>query len=264
MLKRILSISTWILSAAALVALLGFARYTHFNTPIQGLELIIQAQADGGFIDHAEMNQNIRTLTGIEEAKPLKSIHIKTIRSKLQDNPYIEKTEAFTTIEGHLKVKLFERKPILRIYTQSNQSFYIDHEGIIFPTHPYYIAHVLVANGHVEPITLGIKHTVNIHGKEFLQSPLKDIDVLANAIYQDEFLKVLIDQIYFNSLGQFELTPKIGMATILIGDSQNLDQKLENISIFFKSKATSQELLNYSIINAMYTNQIVCTKRDTL
>lgn len=264
MLKRILSISVWILTALALVALLGFARYTHYNKPIKGLDLSIEGQKVGGFLNHTTMSQDIKDLLAIDLRSPLKTVHITALQTDLLKNPYITKAEASTTIEGIVKVKLYERKPLVRIFTKTDQSMYIDAQGNIFPTHPDYTPHLLVANGYIETIRNNSSRIANVGDPAFTNSHLQSIVQIATEIKNNTFLNALIDQIYIDSLNEIELTPMIGDATIVLGDGENLSEKLDNIAIFYKAKATSAELSAYTTISAKYSNQIVCIKRDTL
>lgn len=264
MVKRILSISTWILSACGIIALLGFARYTHYNKPIKGLQVWIKGQKDGNFLDYAETSGAIRSMIGSDLYSPIRSIHVLSLQKTLQANPWLEKAEAATTIEGYLKVKLYERKPIVRIYTESNQVLYMDEKGILFPIHPDYTAHVLVSNGNIDAVNMVNTPIVNTNAKGFNNQPIKAIHKLAIKITKDPFLSLLVDQIYFNPKKEIELALQIGDAEVILGDASQLDQKMDNLATFYKAKATSAEISNYTKINARFINQIVCTKKDSL
>jgi cell division protein FtsQ len=85
--------------------------------------------------------------------------------------------------------------------------------------------------------------------------------LLNEKLRNDEFLGSLIDQIYINSLGELELSPKLGPATILIGDLNHLDEKLLHLKAFYVQKGLSSELAEYRLVNLKFRNQIVCTKR---
>jgi cell division protein FtsQ len=41
----------------------------------------------------------------------------------------------------------------------------------------------------------------------------------------------------------------------------NIDEKLRNLESFYKKKLLKEGWEKYEIINLMYTNQIVCTKK---
>jgi len=58
-----------------------------------------------------------------------------------------------------------------------------------------------------------------------------------------------------------ELSPKIGSATIVLGDMSDLDSKLVKLKAFYQAKIGSKELDDYRSVNLKYRNQIVCTKR---
>jgi cell division protein FtsQ len=264
MLKKILSIVTWIITALGLMALLGFARYTHFNKPLKGLELNIEFPDDGGFLSQLEMHNRISRMIGINERKTLKTVNIIDLKKEINNDPYVRRVDAFTSIDGNVKVKLYEREPFLRFFTKDYQSFYLDKNGVIFPVHPTHTKRVLVANGNINSVKMPAGKTLNVSDPSVSKTHLKSIFSIASVIEENELLKVLIDQIYISEDNEIELTPRIGDADILLGDSTHLREKLENVSIFYKAKATTSELQNYSRINARFMNQIVCIKRDTL
>lgn len=246
------------------MALLGFARYTHFNKPVNGLELNIEFPDDGGFLSQVEMYNRISNLVGINERRSLRTININKIKSEIASNPYVHHVEAFTSIEGQVKVKLYEREPFLRFFTKDYQSFYLDRDGMILPLHSEHTKRVLVANGNIQPIKMPLNNILSVNDPSIVKTQIKSIFSTATIIEENELLRVLIDQIYINDNNEIELTPRIGDAYILLGDSTDLRDKLENVSIFYKAKATTSDLQNYVMINARFMNQIVCTKRDTL
>ena len=264
MVKKILEISTWVLSALGLVALLGFARITHYKQAVTGLDLEIQANEEGGFLHYNEIHLSITELVGANITKPLSNIHVLSLQKQLERNPFVAHAEATTTLERRLRVKLIEREPFVRLFTNDNVSYYIDKDKFIFPTQNEHISRVLIANGQIDPLPIPPEAAFKMDQLINKKHPVFSIAKAASAITSDPFMQVLIDQIYVNEKNEIELTPKVGNAPILVGDTTDINQKIFNISAFFQSRANDPRLLEYSSINAKFRNQIVCTKRDTL
>ena len=59
-----------------------------------------------------------------------------------------------------------------------------------------------------------------------------------------------------------ELIPKVGKHKIIIGNVENIEQKLYNLKLFYINGLNQKGWENYSVINLKYQNQIVCTKTE--
>ncbi len=264
MVKRILTITTWILTALGLVFLLGFARMTHYSAPVTSLQLEITHQPGGGFLPYNQTFAEISEIVGANRTKALGWTNVRSLVAQLNLNPYVASAEASTTIERGFRVKLIERKPVVRFYTTSDQSFYIDDQKVIFPTHPDFIARVIIANGQIGPLAIPQNKAMPLSSLINKTHAAFAIQATADAINRDELMQVLIDQIYIAEDSTIELTPKIGDAPILLGDTTAIRLKISNISAFYKTQSNNPALHTYQTINASFRNQIVCTKRDSL
>ena len=93
----------------------------------------------------------------------------------------------------------------------------------------------------------------------------QSIDVLysmSKLINNDSFLKSQILQIHINNYGYFELIPRIGNQRILFGDAENMEEKFKKIKLFYADGPHPKELNMYDTLNVMYSNQIICSKRN--
>jgi hypothetical protein len=265
MIKKILSITTWILTAAGLLVLLGFARYDHYIQPISNIQLEISSSDQSpGFLSHVEMSRIISQLIRLDAQPKISDINIRKLESQLLTNPFVLSAAASTSINRRLTVKLQERTAMMRIYTNDDKSYYIDNQGVIFPTHPSHTQRTLIASGNIEPLVLNKNSILRLADSTDANKILRDVYKVGTIILSNDFLKALIDQIYVNQRQQYELFTAIDGPSILLGDSKNMEQKISNIDFFYKAKAASSELHHFKLINASYRNQIVCIKRDTL
>lgn len=259
MIKKILSYISWILTAAGIILLLGFVRFQHANDSITDLNLTITAQHTATFLNYNTTFNELAQYIKLNNKPKFSELDIYQIKTKLLANPYIENVSAFTTLDGKLITSLQEYNALIRVFTPE-QSFYIDPNGIIFPTSTHHTERVMIANGNINDIPWSGDTNPSIFDQEFEDSPLISIYKLAKLLKEEQLLSLLVDQIYINTNDELELTPKIGHASILIGDMNDLDKKFRNISYFFKEKSGSEEINHYNLINAKYTNQIICTK----
>lgn len=261
MVKQILSVFVWIVSAVGLVLLLAFARHEYLKSPVTGLDVVINRKNQAGFLNQSKLIADVIALTDSIEGKPIRHFRLREIKERLQKNPWVDEADISTTINGRLKIRVKERNAYIRAYNRKNESIYIDHSGTIFPVNAGYASRVIIASGYLDFPVLSGKKTASIFDSVYRKTELPDLFRLNNALQADAFLSVLIDQIYVNSLHEIELTPKIGSATVVLGSLELLPEKLLHLKAFYKQKALSEELIQYQRINLKFSNQIVCTKR---
>jgi cell division protein FtsQ len=264
MVKKILTISTWVVSILALVALFAFARMEYLQSPVKNLNLVIDRPANGGFLEYKKTYSLIMKMTDSILGQPVEKLSLFSLKNKLSSNPYVSHVELFTTMDGVLNVILNEREALVRVFDSTNQSAYIDTKGILFPLHPDFSARVMVASGCFSFPELMPNATAKVNSKLYADSKLNDIYKLSGSLAKDNFLKVFVAQVYLDSLGEFELTPRLSNTNIVIGNVEDLDMKLNNMKFFFMNKAVKPELYDYKTINLKYKNQIVCIKRQVI
>ncbi|HOI31400.1 MAG: hypothetical protein PHG67_05855 [Bacteroidales bacterium] len=260
MVKRILTISFWAITIAGVLLLAWLARQHYLNSPVNGLEINIMREQQSGFLIHEKLEETIYKLTDSLKSKRIRDIGMADLENNLQQNPWIAEADVSTTLNGVLQVIVHERSAVLRAYNRKNQSLYIDADGVIFPVNPEFAARVPIVNGYLNFPAVGYK-TARISDSAYIHSSLWPAFQLNEKLRNDVFLSSLIDQIYINSLGEIELSPKLGSATVLIGDLSNLDEKLIYLKAFYTQKGLSSELADYRLVNLKFENQIVCTKR---
>jgi cell division protein FtsQ len=260
MIKRILSIVVWTISIAGLLVLLGFARENYRNTFVHDMHIRINRKANTGFLDTQTITNEVIKVSDSLIGKQVKQLKPDHIKSHIHTNPWIAKSNVSTGIDGVFRVQLYEREALLRAYNSKGYTIYIDKNGILFPTSPNYTPRVLIASGYINFPILPKKGTAHLKDSLYINTRLSEIHLLTKTLQSNEFLEALVDQIYINSLGEFELSPKLGRATVIIGSLENLDEKLANMQLYYEKSAQNTEMLNYRSINMKYRNQIVCTK----
>lgn len=261
MVKKILSIIVWTASILGLLVLFAFARQRYLNKPVIGIDIRLIRENQTGFLTHSALLNRVIVLTDSAKGKPIRQFKLRKIKGDMRQNPWIEDVDVSTTLEGKISVRVNEREAFLRAYNRKNESVYIDRNGTIFPTNPAYASRVIIASGYLNFPGLKGNITASIYDSVYRKTALPEIFRLNKALQKDLFLAVLIDQIYYNSLQEIELSPKIGSASVLLGNLDNLPGKLLYLKAFYKQKAMSDELIQYQRINLKFKNQIVCTKR---
>ena len=244
MFKKILLI----LSALILIGYLVFT-ITYLN-PKVGNDLICK-KVDVEVVDSLNRSylttQEVMDILIQNELNPIdkKMSYIKTddIKNLLEKNRLIKKTECFKTIDGSIRIKIYQRIPILRLFS-SETSYYVDSEGEKFPIPRNFSAYVPVASG-------------SFNNEKFDHEKLYEFALF---LAENKFWNSQIEQIHIAPNLDVELIPRVGNHHIVLGDINNYKENLEKLKLFYDKGLNKIGWNRYSIINLKYKNQVVCTK----
>ena len=253
MVKKILSIVVWVITAGALVALFVFARENYLDKPIQSVTLI--PESDSGFVKRSVLHDDIVSMC---VNKKVGTANMLEIQQKLNDNPWIESNTSYIDLDGHLNVSFKEYKPQLRIFGKDGRSVYLTDEGTVIPSSSIYTPYVLIASGNFDIQKDSVAYQLN----DSIHQNINLINALYwfKAINANSFIKNCTGQLYCNPKNEFELTVRGIEAKVIVGDTCFAADKLKRLEIFMKQRINSQETKTFKSINLNFKNQIVCTK----
>lgn len=168
-------------------------------------------------------------------------LKINNLEERLDNNPMIENSEVYVTVDGILKTKIKQREPIARIFNGKN-FYYLDSKGSEMPLSKAYSARV--------PIIIGNVNAQNI----------ESVFTIANYIYHDTFLFENIVEMNVDK-NFFRLKMRIADFDVILGDVNDLKIKFDNLKAFYKKASKDKILEKYKQVNLQYSNQVVCTKK---
>jgi len=253
MVKKILSIVVWVITAAALVVLFVFARENYLDKPIQSVTLI--PESDSGFVKQSVLHDEIVSMCA---NKKIGTANMLEIQQKLSNNPWIESNTSYIDLDGRLNVSFKEYEPQLRIFGKDGRSVYLTNEGKVIPSSSIYTPYVLIASGNFDLQQDSVAYQLN----DSIQQDNNLINALHwfKAIDNNSFIKNCTGQLYCNSKNEFELTVRGIEAKVIVGDTCDAADKLKRLEIFMKQRINNQETKSFKSINLNFKNQIVCTK----
>jgi len=262
MLKKVLFISLWFLLVSGLIISLGFVNVEHEKVTCKKVNININYDDENFFIDREEVLELIKEKGDSLFNQPIGSIDIPSIEMILNNHPVISNAEVFQYLDGEISIDIKQRKPILRIINNTNESYYLDADGKLMPLSSKFSSRVLIANGNIAETYAG-KYLQDFSTKAINDSLLKnnmlyDLYRLAKYVNEDEFWKAQIVQIYIGE--ELELVPRFGNHKIIFGDCDDLEDKFKKLFIFYKEGLNKVGWNSYSTINLKYKNQVVCTK----
>ncbi len=254
MVKKILSIALWVITAAALVVLFVFAREDYLNRPVQKIQLI--TETDTGFVRKAEVRENLWQLCG---RKNIGTVDMVKIQKHLDNNPWIAANASYIDLDGTLNVNYKEYEPKFRVFGRHGRSVYVTDDGVVIPSSRLYTPYVMVASGnfYIDNDTTSYQLTDSVESHRNLINALTWL----KAIESNEFISNSVGQLYCNARNEFELTVKDIDARVIVGDTCLAADKLRRLEIFMKQHPSGPDTKIMKSINLNYKNQIVCTKR---
>ena len=269
LLKRVGLGLFWILLISGIAFLFAFSQKKE-NELLCG-KVAISVLRDPMQENYLVEEENIRELIakrfGQIENTPLKNIDINYLERLVYTNPWVERADAYLTINGVVNVEIEQRVPILRVVNEAGESYFIDAKGKPMPWSPDFTPRTLIATGHIKE---KFDQCKNMNMEELINNDtlktntmLDDLYTMAKFILADEFWSAHVEQIYLNENDELELIPKVGDHKIIFGNSDDMVDKFWKLKTFYKEGLNYTGWENYDTLNLKFKNQVVCTKPFT-
>lgn len=214
--------------------------------------------ADGyNFVTPEDIEGYLSHEYGAYIGQRLDSVDLAKVERILDNKSAILKTEAYTTPDGMLNVKVFQREPVIR-FQKGGNGFYADEKGFIFPLQSNYTSQVPIIDGDV-PLTFesGYKgEPVTEKEKEWL----RDIIALTNYMKDSKTWAVNISQISVRPDGDLVMIPRQGKETFIFGLPDGFEEKFSKMGKYYTTILPEKGEGYYSTVNLKYNGQIICRK----
>jgi cell division protein FtsQ len=263
--RKIYTILRWLFLMVYIVVTLSFSHKEAQKVICNKINVSVDDSLVNSFITKRDIIRVIEKKGKTPIGMNICDVNTLELEEKLSSFNTVKSVEAYKSATGQLSISVTQRKPIVRIINQNNQSYYFDEEGKIFPWSYNYTSHVLVINGHIkEPFK--ITNNLNVSSwkpneQDSIQPFIYKLFEFAQFITQDKFWNAQIAQVYVDRENDIELIPRIGGHIILLGGLDNYEKKLKKLNLFYKKALPSEGWNKYKTINLKYKNQVVCTKR---
>lgn len=192
------------------------------------------------YITEGAVNKLLIQNYGRLENVPKENIVLNTIEKAIEANEMVKSAQVYITIDGELRSKIVQRKPIGRI--EGNSKFYLDDEGKRMPFSSNYSARVPIITG-------------NITGKS-----LEDVYKILEFINKDDFLRKNVIGIHVKAEDDYQLKFRLNQFVVNLGDIENLDTKFSNFKAFYAKANKDNTLEDFAEVSLEFNNQVVCTK----
>jgi cell division protein FtsQ len=222
-----------------IAGLFGFANYRNSVRKITDIQVEFE-QGDNLFITSQMVNKLLTQSYAKLKNQPKESIILRDLEHGVSQNKMIENAEVYVTVDGVLKVKVIQRKPIARILV-NDKAYYLDRQGEKMPLSANYSARV--------PIVTGVLSDLD----------LNEVYKFCNQVLKDDFMHKLIVGLHIKK-NEFELKTRMGNQIVVFGDLKKRKFKIKKLKAFYQKAVKDNSLKKYKRINLKYNNQVVCTK----
>jgi cell division protein FtsQ len=263
--QKILVYASWSLAVVSLLTILGFANNTLDEKPCTAIEININNIDEHDFIKNDDVFSMLKEKNKKLKGEAMANIDVASLERMFNTNSHIANSEVYKTINGVVKINITTKRPIARIINYKGESFYLDEEGFLMRWSNNYTANLPVFTGNIYEsydVCYSINYSkVDINDSVLIKNNLFGIYSLAKYLDSNEFWKAQIEQIYVGE--EIELVPLAGSHIVVLGNFQDIDEKMNKLLVFYKHGLSKVGWNIYETINLKYKNQIVCTKAKT-
>ncbi|TBR19573.1 MAG: hypothetical protein EPO57_03455 [Chitinophagaceae bacterium] len=238
-----------IIISGGVITLLIAANKIQEKELCQGLIISIVSKHDNLFIDQKDIESFLFKKMGKSvKGEKTTALKLHQLELLLEKNSWIENAEMWMDGQRMLHIKILEREPIARIFTEAGNSFYIDSSMKIIPLSDKMNVRV--------PVFIGVSESVMVAPSK----QMKDIKVMSTFLLKDSFWNSQVSQIEIVPNENFEIIPAIGNHIIQFGACENIENKFKKLYTLYKQILTVTGFDTYKIINVQYTNQVIGIK----
>lgn len=252
-LKNTITKLAWLIGLISTVLVVFSAVDKTKDARTQGVEVVIEALPNGKYlINDEDVKEVIKAAFDSDlVGEKVSSIDVERLEVELKEEPFVLDANAYIDASQTIKIQLQQRKPILRVLDSNGLDYYLDENGVKMPPSKHYTARVLVATGSLPAFTNDYLKREN--------HPINDLFSLTNVILKDEFLNPLTEQVHFNKKN-FTIIPKVGDQKIIIGNLEDLDDKIERLKVFYREGMSRTGWQRYGELDLRFEGQVVARK----
>jgi cell division protein FtsQ len=245
--KKIIRNMFFLLSVPIIIGAYVYAQNSSKGEFYKGLIVTIE-NPEINFVTKDEVINIFEDLGIYPEQTLINTIDCKEIEKNIENNQWVKSAEIFVSANNFINVKVQQKTPVVRIQQKdsTDYAYYLDEFANPIPLSKKYTPRVSV---------------VTTERLAFTKTDLKmksAIVQLAHFIDKDTFWSVAISQIDIDAKNQLLLVPMIGTQTIVLGSTDDLENKMARLFTFYQQGINTIKWSLYDEIDLRFKGQIVC------
>ncbi len=178
---------------------------------------------------------------------PLKFADLEDIENFISSNDYVLDCDVYIDKNNELYIDVDERIPVCRVLTPKG-SWYMDLDAHAVPLSSYYTPRVPIVFDQFELLRDSSQRM------QFVQF-LKTVE-------DKTFHKALMDQFILNADSTYTIRPLLGNEALYFGKLEKIEEKLNNISVFYKLKIGKGSWNSCKTLDVSIPGQVVCKVKN--
>lgn len=249
--NKVRNVAIWIGILFGIGGLLFLSVQRKRMAAVDTVVIHIQAAESGRLIQEKEVKAlMVKSLGFSPDRKKIRSVNSQKLEKDLKKDARIQHVDVYFDAKDRLHIALVPKEVIVRITDNRGSSYFLDAKGKKVPVVQGSAVRVPLANGFIDAYREGFD-------KKEGKSVLKDIFYMIQYIRNDEFLHALVEQIFVDENGEIILIPKVGKEKIVFGGADQMDEKFDNLKIFYRDGMTKLGWNRYPVLNVKFVNQVV-------
>ncbi len=239
--KTFVNTLKWLLLLVYFLVIVAFVSTKNSSLLCSNVVVSVSDSLRAQFVNGIEMRKLVLSRFPEILGRPIAEIDYEAIEASIEKHPAIRSCQVFNNAYGEINLKITQHEPIVRVFS-GNGSFYLDENGVEIPVSGRFSARVMVVNGNI---------------------PKDKTDLLrvARFITDNPFWNAQMEQIYIRRNNDYILVPRVGEHLILLGNSEQLSDKMNNLMLLYK-ELDPKEWNNYKTINLKFKGQVVCSRNQ--
>lgn len=253
--KRKISVRKIIQTLVTLVALTGCvlallsADKQQRVRRVKEVKIHLKNTADAKFLTEDAIREMLLSGRHIDPEKQLiNTLDEHSMEAILQSNPWVREAQVFTDAEARLHIYVHQRIPAVRVFEVNGDSYYLDSAKRSMPLSARFSSYV--------PVVTGAPHLGTDSAGMAIRGQILS---LVSYLTAKPFWNAQVSQIVMRPDYGFELIPVLGSQRIIVGELNDLDEKLGNLFAFYKQVHNRLGWDQYRSIDLRYKGQVVAS-----
>lgn len=256
--KRVLIPVVLVMSIITVVAVLAFVDGEQEKISCDDIKMNFIRKGEGSLVSEDEVRTLLTSLCD-EAGNGAAGLSTAALEKAVEEIPSVKNAEVYRRINGEVGIEIEQRIPVCRVHDLSGSQYYLDETGELFPINENYTARVPLVNGNLNEPYKKRRGKMDSDSMRVV-SRLDDVFTLFVCIRKDAFRQALVEQVWVDENGEFELVPKIDDHLILFGDTTEMEGKFNKLKIFYEEGLNTKGWNTYRTVNLKYKNQIICKR----
>ena len=239
---------TLVVTAGCVIAMVSASKIDD-NTTLKSVTVHIKNDKKYHFIEQKEImdltinNRNIDVVH-----TPLSKLDIHQMEQAILADPWVADAQVFVDNARVLHMYVTQRIPVARIFQKNSASYYIDTTLSIMPLSNNYVYYTTV-----------VTNVPELKNDSSGWALRKQLVSLVRTIQADSFWNAQISQVIVDSGTMFELVPVLGDQRILFGDASRMNDKFNNLFIFYKNVLNHIGWDKYETLDLRFKGQVIAS-----